>query len=237
MTDNRILIFEDDRDLALLLERTFQKEGFVARCNYGGNGFMQHVDEFNPHLIVLDLMLPEIDGYTICRCIKSPDRNTEVKVIILTAKDDESDILNGYDAGADDYMTKPFSPKEVVARARAVLRRKQPQATTATHKLVKRDALLIDDDRYEISLKGEPLELTHSEYRILKALATQPQRVYTREQLAESISGNEYGAQKIAGSRNIDVHIRALRKKLGDFSYYIKTLRGVGYSFDIDSSE
>ena len=235
MTSNKILIFEDDRDLALLLERTFQKEGFSARCNFGGSGFMQHIDDFDPDLILLDLMLPEIDGYTICRCIKSSERESEIKVIMLTAKSEETDILTGYDAGADDYMTKPFSPKEVVARAKAVLRRKQPQSSGSNGKIVRRDELLIDDDRYEISLQGKPLELTHSEYRILRALATQPQRVYTREQLAESISSNEYGAQKIVGSRNIDVHIRALRKKLGNFSYYIRTLRGVGYSFDIDS--
>ncbi len=234
MTGSKVLIFEDDGDIAALLKRTFQKEGFDVESFSGGANFNQRIDEFEPDLVLLDLMLPEVDGDTICRSIKSPDHDRGVKVIMLTAKTEEADILNGYESGADDYVTKPFSPKEVVARAKAVLRRSRPKASLARNKLTRRGELTIDDTRYEMSVAKKPLDLTHSEYRILRALAIQPKRVYTREQLAESVVGDDYRSSKVAGSRNIDVHIQALRKKLGPCRVYIKTVRGIGYTFDSD---
>lgn len=230
--ENRVLILEDDYDIAGLLERTFQQEGFTTTHFAGGIDYSERIRAFEPDLVLLDLMLPEVDGLSICRSIKQVNRQRDVKVIMLTAKSDESDILHGYDSGADDYVTKPFSPREVVARAKAVLRRKRKSASTDKSELISRERLTIDEDRYEISLSGQPLELTHSEYRILRELAIHPKRVYTRQQLAESVVNDNSRNPKITGNRNIDVHIQALRKKLGDYSGYIRTIRGVGYSFN-----
>lgn len=234
MTENRVLILEDDYDLAALMKRTFEKEGYIADCYTGGRNYSERISAFKPDLILLDLMLPEVDGISICRWIKTAHLDREIKVIMLTAKSEEADILIGYESGVDDYVTKPFSPREVVARAKAVLRRKQSRSSLAKNKLIKRGQLTIDDARYQMSVSEKPLELTHSEYRILRALATQPKRVYTREQLAESVVSDDNRSPKITGSRNIDVHIQSLRKKLGDFSDYIKTKRGVGYTFNAD---
>lgn len=230
--ENRVMILEDDYDIACLLERTFQQEGFKTTHFAGGIDYNERIRAFEPDLVLLDLMLPEVDGLSVCRSIKQVSRHRDVKVIMLTAKSDESDILHGYDSGADDYVTKPFSPREVVARAKAVLRRKRPSVFSDKSQLISRERLTIDDDRYEISISGEPLDLTHSEYRILRVLAIHPKRVYTRQQLAESVINDDTRNTKITGNRNIDVHIQALRKKLGECSSYIRTIRGVGYSFN-----
>ena len=230
--ENRVLILEDDYDIAGLLVHTFQKEGYETTHFAGGTDYNERIRTFEPDLVLLDLMLPEVDGLTICRSIKKFSRHQDVKVILLTAKSDISDILHGYDSGADDYVTKPFSPKEVVARAKAVLRRKRPSLASDKSQLISRECLTIDDVSYEISISGQPLDLTHSEYRILRELAIHPKRVYTRQQLAASVVNDHASNPQIAGNRNIDVHIRSLRKKLADCSGYIRTIRGVGYSFD-----
>lgn len=229
MSKDKILMIEDDTDIAELVEFNLQKEGYlVYLCNDGEEGIKQ-AQQLHPSLIVLDLMLPTIDGLSICRRLKANISTQNIPIIMLTAKSEESDIVVGLEMGADDYITKPFSPKELIARVRAVLRR--PKATTeqntppSQHEQRKVGPISIDEERHEVYLNSLPLQLTLAEYRLLSALTSRPGRVFTREQLLEKITGGE--AYVI--DRNVDVHIRAIRKKLGEEADFIMTVRGVGY--------
>ncbi len=237
MSSQKILVVEDDPDIAFLLGRVFAKEGFQTEKLYSGSGLIEHVQRFQPDLVILDLMLPDVDGYTLCQSVKNSNINKTPKVIILTAKSDEDDILKGFRVGADDFVTKPFQIQEVVARAKAVLRRRSSDGAKPGKDALQMGPIAIDNTRHEVLLEGKPLNLTISEYRILQLMAAQPDRVFTREQLNESISDSERSAPPSASNRNIAVHIRALRKKLGDHSSCICTLRGVGYYFQRAESE
>jgi DNA-binding response OmpR family regulator len=179
-----------------------------------------------PDLIVLDLMLPGLDGLSVCRKLRANPQTAEIPIVMLTAKGEESDVVIGLEMGADDYVSKPFSPKELLARIRAVLRR--PRAAAAAAQNEGRRAVgpvLIDPDRHEVFLRNEPLALTLAEYRLLSTLMSRPGRVFTREQLLEKITGGEV----YVIDRNVDVHVRAIRKKLGADAEFIITVRGVGY--------
>lgn len=232
MSRERILIVEDDADIAFLLDRAFRKEGFETDLRHSGGPVGERLRSFQPDLVLLDLMLPDIDGYAVCRMVKEASAVRETKVIMLTAKSEEEDILNGFRAGADDYIAKPFHVAEVVARAKAVLRRKgAPGAARRGGRPLQQGLLSIDDAKHEVLLDGEVLHLTISEYKLLRLMAGQPDRVFTREQLSGSIADFDAPAGASSASRNIDVHIRSLRKKLGESSRCIGTVRGVGYCF------
>lgn len=231
MSSERILIIEDDPDIAFLLDRAMRKEGFETEVLHSASNLRPCVARFKPHLVLLDLMLPDSDGYSVCRQVKESAADREIKVIMLTAKSEEEDILNGFRVGADDFVTKPFHVQEVTARSKAVLRRRRTSPAAQRTRRVNQGAISIDDTKHEVRLHGRPLNLTISEYRILRLLAGQPERVYTREQLSSAISDSDRPAQQASSSRNIDVHIRSLRKKLGDESVAIQTLRGVGYYY------
>lgn len=231
MTASKILIVEDDPDIAFLLDRTLKKEGYKTLVRHSGGKIVDAMAELEPDLVLLDLMLPDIDGYTVCRIIKSRTAVIRPKVIMLTARTEEQDILNGFKAGADDFIKKPFEIQEVIARSKAVLRRHTKIDRSSKKRYVRQGSLCIDDIKHEVRINDSALSLTISEYKILLQLAAQPERVFTREQLGSSINDSLDSSDLSSSSRNIDVHIRALRKKLGKESERICTLRGVGYYF------
>lgn len=227
MNDEKILLIEDDSDISELVQYNLEREGFkVYTAAAGEVGFNQAV-QLQPNLIILDLMLPGLDGLSVCRKLRAHASTFEIPIVMLTAKGEESDVVIGLEMGADDYVPKPFSPKELVARIRAVLRR--PRAMTATNAGAdgRRTVgpITIDAERHQVSMGDQALSLTLAEYRLLATLMSRPGRVFTREQLLEKITGGE--AYVI--DRNVDVHVRAIRKKLGENAEFIITVRGVGY--------
>lgn len=225
MADEKILIIEDDSDISELVQYNLEREGYkVVTASDGEVGYTKAL-QHRPNLIVLDLMLPGMDGLSVCRQLRAHPETKFTPIVMLTAKNEESDVVIGLEMGADDYLSKPFSPKELVARIRAVLRRPSGLPAKNEASLIKVGPLVIDSERHEVTLKGEPLALTLAEYRLLSALVSRPGRVFTREQLLEKITGGEV----YVIDRNVDVHIRAIRKKLGDEADFILTVRGVGY--------
>ena len=225
LVEEKILLIEDDADISELLQYNFEREGYKVFIAGDGELGLRQAAQLVPDLIVLDLMLPGLDGLSVCRKLRAHPQTQEIPIVILTAKGEESDVVIGLEMGADDYVTKPFSPKELLARIRAVLRR--PRQTPAPSGSGPRSVgpVTIDQERHEVWLSNEPLALTLAEYRLLSTLISRPGRVFTREQLLEKITGGE--AYVI--DRNVDVHVRAIRKKLGDEAEFIITVRGVGY--------
>jgi DNA-binding response OmpR family regulator len=232
MSEEMILIIEDDSDISELVQYNLLREGYrVSAAGDGEVGFNQALG-VQPKLIILDLMLPGLDGLSLCKNLKAHPSTKDIPIVMLTAKGEESDIVVGLEMGADDYISKPFSPKELIARVRAVLRR--PKAGHLSTSATEREAeeqqrasgpITIDHERHEVWLLGEPLVLTLAEYRLLSTLLSRPGRVFTREQLLEKITGGEV----YVIDRNVDVHIRSIRKKLGTEADFIMTVRGVGY--------
>jgi len=220
-----ILVVEDHSDIVEILQYTLEKEGFsLTVAKDGEEGFHKARREL-PFLILLDLMLPKMGGLEVCRLLKQKQETQGIPIIMLTAKGEETDIISGLNLGADDYMTKPFSPKELVARIKAVLRRHKPVHEKGVDQVLKLGDLVLDPHRHEVHLKDETLMLTLSEFRILATLLSQPGRVFTRDQLIEKVHGPDI----VIVDRNIDVHIASLRKKLKDHGSVIMTIRGVGY--------
>lgn len=225
MPDDTILLIEDDSDISELVQYNLEREGYkVTAAADGELGWSQAV-QHKPDLIVLDLMLPSMDGLTVCKKLRSSPETMGIPIVMLTAKGEESDIVIGLEMGADDYISKPFSPKELIARIRAVLRRPRAAATATDISRRTVGPITIDSERHEAYLNGKPLALTLAEYRLLSTLISRPGRVFTREQLLEKITGGEV----YVIDRNVDVHIRAIRKKLAEEAEFIVTVRGVGY--------
>ena len=220
-----VLLVDDDEKLVQLLKLYFEKEGFITYAAYDGLQALRLVREKTPSIVVLDIMLPEIDGWEVCKKIR---RENEVPIIMLTARDEESDRLIGLEIGADDYVTKPFSPKEVVARAKVILRRMYREIVQKPP--LKIGNICIDFERYQVSKAGENIELTATEFKILEFFAAHPGRVFTRLQIVEQTQGDSFDGY----DRTIDVHIKNLRRKLEDNPKeprYILTVYGVGYKF------
>jgi len=233
MTRTTLLVIEDEADILELIVYNLAREGYAASgCRDGLEGLKRARQEL-PGLILLDLMLPGLDGIELCRRLKEDPATRGIPVIMVTAKGEESDIILGLGVGADDYVTKPFSPRELLARVRAVLRRgavraEQPQAQRIVRAMDSpTGGLVIDPQRFEVSVDGENVVFTATEFRLLHCLAANAGRVYTRELLISQAIGED--AEII--DRNIDVHIRALRKKLGPYRELVETVRGVGYRF------
>lgn len=226
MANKRIVIVEDEPDIAEVLSYNLRREGFDVQVALDGTEGLSLIQQMPPDLVLLDLMLPGMDGLEICLELKKKNQTSQIFVIMLTAKGEESDVVLGLGLGADDYITKPFSPKELVARVKAVLRR--GSANQAEHKeRIEHDGLLIDASQYKVMMTGCEIKLTASEFRLLFHLASHPGRVFTREQLLNQTLGDDV----IVVDRNIDVHIRAIRKKLGEEHQFVETIRGVGYRF------
>lgn len=233
MQPHRILVIEDEADILDLMIYNLGREGYRATgCREGLDG-LRLARQGNPDLILLDLMLPGLDGIEVCRKLKAEATTRRIPIIMVTAKGEESDIVLGLGVGADDYVTKPFSPKELLARVRAVLRRgalTEDSANSEQMILVTGTSgtgVKIDPARHEVSVDGKEVVFTATEFRLLQFLAANPGRVFTRDVLVTRVIGDE--AYVI--DRNIDVHIRALRKKLGAHRELIETIRGVGYRF------
>lgn len=221
----KILIVEDEKDIVELLKYNLQKEGFKTIFAYNGNDALESIEKGNPDLIILDLMLPEIDGIEICRILKKDNETKNIPIIMLTARATEMDKILGLDLGADDYITKPFSPREVVSRIKAVLRRTKKEEILDER--IEIDDLLIDFAKHEVSIKGKAIDLTFQEFELLKEFVTNKERVLTRDQLLNRAWGYDYAGD----TRTVDVHVRRIRKKLKHISSHIVTVKNVGYKF------
>lgn len=225
MSKEKILVVDDEQDLVKLIRYHLEKDGYKVLCAYNGDDALFLTRKERPELIILDLMLPGIDGLEICKKLKADQELAHTAIVMLTAKGEESDITLGLKLGADDYMTKPFSPKELVARVQAVLRRTQSAQVRKDY--IKIDDISIDLSKHEVTIMNEPIPLTLTEFKLLHQLASKPGRVFTRDQLLDAISGPE----TFVIDRTIDVHIASLRKKLKAFANRIITIRGIGYKF------
>jgi two-component system phosphate regulon response regulator PhoB len=220
-----ILVVEDEKDIVDLIEYHLKQSGFSVITALDGPSGLERARKEHPSLIILDLMLPEMDGKDICRALKSNPFTQSIPIIMLTAKVEELDRVVGFELGADDYVTKPFSPRELVLRIKAILRRKT--LDTEGVKVIRIGDLLIDVDRHYVSIKDKPISLTSTEFKLLVELASKRGRVQTRQNLLDRVWG--YNCEGY--DRTVDTHIRRLREKLGDMAEYIETLRGFGYRF------
>ena len=228
MPKERILVVEDEEDIRELLQYNLQREGFEVSLVGTGEEALSAAANEKPGLILLDLMLPGMNGLDVCRSLKADPELSDIPILIVSARGEETDVVTGLELGADDYLTKPFSPRVLVARARAVLRRKatkDQESAEATTSSVAVHGLRINPRKHEAHLFDESLSLTATEFRILHFLARSPGWVYTRQQIVETVHGDDYPVTE----RSIDVQIAGLRKKLGESSDYIETVRGIGY--------
>ncbi|MBI2487292.1 MAG: response regulator transcription factor [Deltaproteobacteria bacterium] len=229
MGDNIIAIVDDEEDIVELVSHHLKREGFKVKEFYNGRDFLSYIESVIPDLAVLDLMLPGIDGLEICRILKSKARTSSLPIIMLTAKATEADVVVGLELGADDYMVKPFSPRELVARVKTILRRASNKEEDK--KLIRLGSLSIDKEKFEAAVDGKKIDLTTTEFKILEVLAEGQGRVYTRDQLLKK--KRLWGDDKLVYDRTIDVHIKNLREKLGKTGSLIKTIRGIGYKLEI----
>jgi DNA-binding response OmpR family regulator len=231
MPKKTVLTIDDEKDLIELVRYNLEKEGFQVRGALDGETGLAIALQEKPDVVLVDLMLPGIDGLEVCRRLRADSRTAGIPLIMLTAKSGESDRVVGLELGADDYVTKPFSPRELTARVRALLRRmegyREPPA------LLRRADLVIDLERREVTSGGRAIELTATEFRLLHFLASHPGRVYARGELIDHVLGRDVEVL----DRTVDVHILALRKKLGKRGALVETVRGFGYRFQQEDAE
>jgi DNA-binding response OmpR family regulator len=226
MAKEKILVVDDEEDILELVRFNLVREGYEVFCSQSGEEGVSLAGKELPDLMVLDLMLPGIDGLEVTRRLKRDNTTKNIPVIMLTAKGEEADIVAGLELGADDYVTKPFSPRVLLARIRAVLRRKTG-ATPEEDVILSVGDLTIHPGRREVLVDGEPVQLTFTEFGILNFLMRRHGWVYTRSQIVDAVRGDDY----YVTDRSVDVQIVGLRKKLGHAGKYIETVRGVGYRF------
>lgn len=224
MSRERVLVIEDEEDIAELIRYNLEREGYQISLAASGEIGVKMARNDMPDLIILDLMLPGLDGLDVCKVLKGDSKTKEIPVVIVTAKGEESDIVTGLEVGADDYLTKPFSPKVLIARIRSVMRRRL-QPTVDSSASLRLPGLTIDPNRHDVRIEGKHIELTLTEFQILHLLARRPGWVYTRYQIVNEIRGEDI----IVTDRSVDVQIVGLRRKLGNWGKQIETVRGVGY--------
>ena len=229
MPKDTILVVEDEKNIAELVKYNLEQEGYRVLTASRGDSGLDQARKQKPDLILLDLMLPEIDGIEICKILRQNEKTVSVPIIMLTAKGQEADKVLGLELGADDYVTKPFSPRELVARVKAVLRRAREKPN---EKVFKVGGLEVDDGKHLVTLKGKSLEVTSKEYDLLKALLEAKGRVLTRDFLLEKVWG--YDQSVNIETRTVDMHVGQLRKKLKSEGERIVTVKNVGYRFDYD---
>jgi two-component system, OmpR family, phosphate regulon response regulator PhoB len=227
MPKSKILVIEDDRALAKVLEYNLIQNGFEVILSSDGQDGLQQARTKQPSLVLLDLMIPVIDGLEVCKRLRSAPDTRDVPIIMLTAKAEETDQVVGYSLGADDYVTKPFSVKVLIERVKSLLRRDQLRQNAEGEDVVTRLGVSIDRLKHRATLNGEAVDLTPSEFRLLETLIRQPGRAFDRTELVDSALGSD----AMVLERTIDVHIRSLRKKFGEHADLIETVRGVGYRF------
>lgn len=225
MAKTQILIVEDDRSLADVLDYNLRQDGYETIVSLSGQDGLNQAKLKGPDLVVLDLMLPVIDGLEICRRLRADPVTRETLVLMLTAKSEETDQVAGFSVGADDYVTKPFSVKVLLERIRALLRRRQ--GTTQEGDVLVSQGVLVDRGRHRVTVGDQPLDVTPSEFGLLESLIRQPGRVFSRSELIDAALGGD----SLVLERTIDVHIRALRKKMGPYADLVETVRGIGYRF------
>jgi len=225
MRKTTLLVIEDDPDIVELVRYNLEREGFRVLVVTDGEKGLAEATRLQPDLVLLDLMLPGLDGLEVCRRLRAMDSTRGIPVLVLTAKGEESDVVVGLEMGADDYLTKPFSPRELIARVRALLRRAQRTGDESSKHRVELPGLVLDLTRYEVLHEGDPVPLTRAEFRLLWTLAQRPGRVYSRNELVDEITAGE----ALIVDRNVDVHVSSIRKKLGNAGKLIATVRGVGY--------
>ncbi len=223
----KILIVDDEKDIVKMLDYNLQKEGFKTTLAYDGEEALDKAAVNQPDLIILDLMLPGLDGLEVCKTLKKEQKTSNIPIIMLTAKSQETDKIVGLELGADDYVTKPFSPRELIARIKAVLRRAKEKETVP--ELLKVGDLTVDLSKIAVSVKNKPVELTAKEFELLKTLIKAKGRVLSRDYLLDTIWGFD-NAMEIQ-TRTVDVHIRTLRKKLKNEAKRIVTVKNYGYRF------
>jgi two-component system phosphate regulon response regulator PhoB len=229
MSGEKILAVDDESDILELIQYNLSAEGYEVFCAMDGESAIHAATEKSPDLILLDWMLPGMSGLEITKRLKSNPKTAQIPIIMQTVKNSETDIALGLEMGADDYITKPFSPRVMVARVRAVLRRSAPaHVSSGGDSIIKAGDLLIHPGHHEVLLKGKQIDLTYTEFRILQTLTSRPGWVFTRNQIVDAIRGSDYAVT----DRSIDVHIASLRHKLGSGGTMIKTVRGVGYKFE-----
>ncbi len=229
--NTKIFIVEDENDILELLKLKLESAGFKVTGFERALPMFTMLNTMHPDLILLDLMLPDLDGMEVCRKLKSNLATDKIPVIMLTARTDLEDKVKGLEYGADDYITKPFDSKELVARINAVLRRSSWESSKNVLSIT--PEFVIDFNRYEVSIKGKRADITLTEFKILQLLTKRPGWVYNRSQILDYLWGND----KVVIERTVDVHIRNLREKLGDFAAMIRNIRGVGYQFSTKGEE
>ena len=226
MNKETILVVDDEEDILELVRYNLSREGYVIQCAASGEEAFQIINAGPVELLVLDLMLPGMDGLELTRRLKSVPQTREIPIVMLSAKGEEADIVTGLELGADDYITKPFSPRVLIARVRSVLRRRV-QPPEETGEILEIHELVIHPGRRTVSIDGLPVDLTYTEFQVLAFLARRPGWVFTRTQIVDAVRGDDYPVT----DRSVDVQIVGLRKKLGKAGQYIETVRGVGYRF------
>lgn len=226
MSKEKILVVDDEEDILELIRYNLTKDGYDVLCASTGEDGLNTAKIKLPDLIVLDLMLPGIDGLDVARSLKSENNTKNIPVIMLSAKGEEADIVTGLELGADDYISKPFSPRILIARVKAVLRRKIKTANSEKEVIKVRD-IKIHTGRHEVLVNDDPVQLTFTEFGIISFLVKRPGWVFTRSQIVDAVKGDDY----FVTDRAVDVQIVGLRKKLGFAGKYIETVRGVGYRF------
>lgn len=224
MAREHILVVDDEEDILELVRYNLEKAGYRVTCVASGGEAVKAARSGLPDLVVLDLMLPGLDGLEVCTLLKNDPKTKDMAIVMLTARGEEPDIVRGLELGADDYVTKPFSPRILLARVQAVLRRREAEAKEKDAVLRVHD-LVIHPGRHEVSVNGVPIDLTFTEFRLLHYLARRPGWVFTRSQIVDTVRGEGYAVT----DRAVDVQIVGLRKKLGPRGHYIETVRGVGY--------
>jgi len=225
----RVLIIEDDRDIVELVRYNLANEGFQVNAAFDGSSGLSTLKKTPPDLLLLDLMLPKMSGLDICREIRKDESLNRLPVLMLTARGDEADRVVGLEMGADDYVTKPFSPRELAARVKALLRRAEPAGEV--ERAIEVGRLLIDPSSYRVMRAGKPLTLSTLEFRLIYYLAARPNRVFTRDQLLDAV----WGTDRFVTPRSVDVYIRRLREKIEndpENPVHLKTVRGAGYRFE-----
>ena len=226
MSRQSVLVVEDEEDIMEVIRFNLEKEGYEVHQALSGEKALQVIENNLPSLVLLDLMLPGINGIDLCRIFKQNDRTKAIPVIMLTAKSEDADIVAGLEMGAEDYITKPFSPRVLLARVRTVLRRRE-SGVKDDSSVIQVEGMQIHPGRHEVTMGENVVDLTPSEFRILHYLARRPGWVYSRDQIIDAIRGHGY----VVTDRAIDVQVVGLRKKLGDYGKFIETVRGIGYRF------
>ena len=225
MRKQTLLVIEDDPDIVELLRYNLEREGYRVLVATDGERGLADAGKQQPDLVLLDLMLPGLDGLEVCRRLRGQDGTRGIPVLVLTAKSEETDVVIGLEMGADDYLTKPFSPRELLARVRALLRRVARGSEEVGRTRIELGELVLDLARHEVTSQGSLVPLTRAEFRLLWTLIQRPGRVFTRNELVDEITAGE----AVIVDRNVDVHVSSIRKKLGDSGKRIATVRGVGY--------